>query len=168
MSVIPSAEILISLHDEMITAIGGAAGLRDVSLLESAVARPANAEAYAGADVLEAAASLAQGLVQNHAFVDGNKRTALLALKVMLAMNGYDFDPPEDEEVEAMVRLANREIPEEVFTVWVRDHARFDQSLARLARIDEGLEVVPSRLELRLVEWQTRQADQRMEGPAGP
>lgn len=140
----PDAHILRRLHDEMITMIGGAAGLRDEGLLESAVAKPVNIACYGAGDVIDAVCALSAGIIHNHAFIDGNKRTALLALKVGLAMNGYEFDAPEDEEVEAMVRLADGSLPEEVFVGWVRDHARYDQALARLAGIDAGIEDVPA------------------------
>lgn len=140
----PSARILHRLHDEMVAMIGGAAGLRDESLLQSAVGKPFNIVSYGGGDVVDAVCALSSGIIRNHPFVDGNKRTALMAIKVGLAMNGYDFVAPEPEEVEAIVRLADGTLPEAVFVEWVRDHSRFDPALARLARIDAGTETVPA------------------------
>lgn len=134
----PSAHILCRLHDEMVAMIGGAAGLRDEALLQSAAGKPFNIVSYGGGDVVEAVCALSSGIIRNHPFVDGNKRTALMAIKVGLAMNGYDFVAPETEEVEAMVRLADGTLPEEVFVEWVRDHSRFDPALARLAGVDAG------------------------------
>ena len=81
--------LLVLLHDESLAMHGGATGLRDAGLLESALARPLNLSAYGEPDVAALAASYASGLAQNHPFVDGNKRAAFLSVGLFLGLNGY-------------------------------------------------------------------------------
>ena len=81
--------LLVILHDESLAAHGGASGLRDAGLLESALARPLNLVAYGDPDVCELAAAYGVGLAKNHAFVDGNKRAAFLAVGLFLRLNGH-------------------------------------------------------------------------------
>jgi death-on-curing protein len=125
-------------------------GLRDEGLLESALAKPQQAEAYAGADLVQAACSLCLGIVKNHAFADGNKRTGLMATKVMFGVNGWDFSPPWEEEVEVMVQVAEGTMPAEVLEQWMRDHACPDPALQKLADLDSGIaerQAVPTLME---------------------
>src|SRR6218665_3754300 len=82
-------QALLLLHDESLAEHGGASGLRDEGLLDSALARPLNLVAYGAPDVADLAASYGAGLAQNHPFVDGNKRAAFLAVGLFLVANGY-------------------------------------------------------------------------------
>ena len=109
------------VHDEQLAEHGGAAGLRDGGLLDTALARPKNLFAYGESDLCGLAAAYASGLVRNHPFVDGNKRTAFLAAYTFLAVNGLELDAPEAEAVVMTLDLAAGEMPEEGFAAWLRD-----------------------------------------------
>ena len=84
-------QIIVAIHDEQLAIHGGASGLRDEGMLESALDRPRNRWAYEQAELAELAAAYAFGIARNHPFVDGNKRTSLLALYTFLGVNGIDF-----------------------------------------------------------------------------
>lgn len=114
-----------ALHQELLTQFGGGAGIRDEGLLASALARPLNLRAYEpGADLARLAAAYGFGLARNHPFVDGNKRIAVLAVAVFLALNGSDLDPDEVDEVRTFVALAAGEVDEEELASWIRTHTR--------------------------------------------
>jgi death-on-curing protein len=94
-------------------------------LLESALDRPKNRHAYSpDATIFDLAAALCVGVSKNHAFVDGNKRTALLAANAFLFLNGWNFDPEQREEVETMVGVAAGEITEERLATWLEANSR--------------------------------------------
>ena len=112
------------LHNEALARHGGATGVRDPGLLESALARPLNRASYGDPDTAELAAIYAVAIAKNHPFVDGNKRTAYLALEVFLNLNGLSFPAGDAEAVVMMVAMASGELPEEAFIAWVREHAR--------------------------------------------
>ena len=109
------------LHDESIAEHGGASGVRDQGLLESALARPQNLLAYGEPDVAALAAAYAFGLAKNHAFVDGNKRAAFLAVGMFLSINGWKLVTTQSEATLAVLALAAGEIDEEEFAAWIRD-----------------------------------------------
>ena len=111
------------IHDEQLVEHGGAGGIRDAGLLESALARPRNLFAYGEADICALAAAYAAGIVRNHPFVDGNKRTGFLAAYSFLAVNGLELDAPEAEAVVMTLGLASGEMPEQGYAAWLRDHA---------------------------------------------
>src|SRR6476620_687096 len=90
-------QMVVAIHDEQLTIHGGASGLRDQGMLESALDRPKNRWAYERADLPELAAASAFGIARKHPLVDGNKRTALLALYTFLGVHGIDFNVPEAE-----------------------------------------------------------------------
>ncbi|NGM21705.1 type II toxin-antitoxin system death-on-curing family toxin [Roseomonas stagni] len=114
---------LLYLHSESLRQFGGAEGLRDEGLLDSALARPLNRHAYeAETDLCRLAASYAHGIVRNHPFVDGNKRAAFLAAGVFLMANGLDLVAPQPMATVAMLDLAAGEFTEEEFAAWLRDH----------------------------------------------
>ncbi len=116
---------LLLLHRESLAQFGGASGLRDEGLLDSALARPANKHAYEGCtDVAVLAAAYGFALARNHAFVDGNKRVAFLAVGVFLAVNGQGLSATPVEAIEAIVALAAGEMDEAQFAQWVRKHMR--------------------------------------------
>ena len=86
MTVWLSQQIVLAIHDEQLAEHGGAAGVRDAGLLDSALARPLNRVAYGGPDIAELAALYALGIVRNHPFVDGNKRTGYVMLETFLEL----------------------------------------------------------------------------------
>ena len=116
-------DVVLAVHDEQLEEHGGAAGVRDPGLLESALARPQNAAAYADPDMAELAALYALGIARNHPFIDGNKRTAWTALVVFLDLNGVAFSPPEVEATVTMLEMAAGMMTDEAFIAWVRRHA---------------------------------------------
>ncbi len=119
-----SKRLVLAMHDEQLREHGGATGLRDEGLLESALARPINRAGYGEPDIVELAALYAAAIAHNHPFIDGNKRTAFAALVVFLDLNGIAFDPPEAEAVVMMVSFASSEIDEAAFSAWVREYAK--------------------------------------------
>lgn len=117
-----TAELEIAIHDEQLRIFGGPEGLRDRGALESALDRPKNKWHYGVDDLAELAASVAFGLAKNHAFVDGNKRTALLGLVTFLGLNGIDFVADEAQAAAAIIDLAAGEIEEEGLARWIVDN----------------------------------------------
>jgi death-on-curing protein len=119
-----SRQLILAIHDEQLAEHGGSAGMRDEGLLESALARPLNRAGYGEPDGAELAAVYAIGIVRNHPFVDGNKRTGFAALFMFLALNGADFEPPEVDATVAILRLAAGGMTDDEFIVWARAHVR--------------------------------------------
>ena len=117
-----SKDLVIAIHDEHLRTFGGPPGIRDHGLLESALARPLNKYAYGSDDLAELAAAYGFGLSRNHAFVDGNKRIAFLAIVTFLGLNDIDFLVPETEAVVIMLGVAAGEIDEESLGRWIRDN----------------------------------------------
>lgn len=115
-------QIILDVHDANLGLFGGADGLRDSALLESALARPLNKFAYGDDDLAALAAAYAFGIARNHAFVDGNKRTAFAAILVFLGLNGIDFDVPPPEATAIILDLAAGLVGEEGLTRWIRDN----------------------------------------------
>jgi len=115
-------DVILAIHDEQLAEHGGSTGLRDAGLLDSALARPLNRAGYGEPDIAELAAVYALGIVQNHPFVDGNKRTAFVALELFLRLNGWVFTVSDAEAVVMMLALAAGELPDDEFTPWVRLH----------------------------------------------
>jgi death-on-curing protein len=113
--------LLVLLHDESLAMHGGASGLRDEGLLDSALARPLSLAAYGEPDLAALAASYASGLAQNHPFVDGNKRAAFLAVGLFLGLNGHRLTASRAEATVAMFGLASGDIDEPTFGQWLRD-----------------------------------------------
>jgi death on curing protein len=117
-----SRQALCLLHDESVAEHGGAPGLRDEGLLESALARPLNLAAYGEPDVFELAAAYGVGLAKNHAFVDGNKRAAFLAVGLFLALNGYRLRATQADATLTMFAVAAGSLDEPAFAAWLRQH----------------------------------------------
>jgi death on curing protein len=115
-------QIIVAIHGEQLAIYGGASGLRDEGMLEAALDRPKNKWAYERAELPELAAAYAYGIARNHPFVDGNKRTSLLALYTFLGVNGVDFDVPEAEAAAVILSLAAGEVSEGSLTRWIRDN----------------------------------------------
>lgn len=115
---------LLLLHDESIAEHGGASGIRDEGLLDSALSRPLNLVAYGEPDWADLAASHGVGLAKNHPFVDGNKRAAFLAVGLFLAMNGRRLDATQAEATLTMLAVAAGTLDEPAFAEWLRTHTR--------------------------------------------
>lgn len=115
-------EVVLAIHDEQIAEHGGLAGVRDATLLDSALARPQNAFAYGEKDPCLLAALYAAGIVRNHPFADGNKRTAFVACELFLTVNGLLLESGDDACIEQTVALAAGEIDEHAYALWLRDN----------------------------------------------
>jgi death-on-curing protein len=115
---------MLLLHDESIAEHGGAPGIRDEGLLDSALARPHNLVACGEPDWADLAASYGIGLAKNHPFVDGNKRAAFLAVGLFLAMNGRRLDATQAEATLTMLAVAAGTLDEAAFAEWLRTHTR--------------------------------------------
>ena len=116
--------LLLVLHDESLSLHGGASGLRDDGLLESALARPLNLVAYGQPDHADLAAAYASGLAKNPAFVDGNKRAAFSAVGLFLALNGYRLTASQPDATMSVLALAAGGINEAEFASWVRTNSK--------------------------------------------
>ena len=112
-------EIVITIHDRQISRHGGASGIRDLGLLESALARPQNLKNYGDPSIFELGASYAFGIAKAHAFVDGNKRTAFQSCFVFLYINGADLQVNNDAVVQMMEGLASDQVSESEFAKWL-------------------------------------------------
>ena len=115
-------EQAIAIHGRQLRRFGGAAGLRDDGMLRSALERPVNKWSYEQASLPELAAAYAFGLAKNHAFVDGNKRIAFMAMMVFLRKNGIAFAPDPAMATKIILSLAAGEVSEESLTRWIRDN----------------------------------------------
>jgi death-on-curing protein len=113
-------KLLVLLHDESLAMHGGASGIRDEGLLESAVARAANLASDGEPDLADLAACYAFGLAKNHPFVDGNKRAAFLSVGLFLGLNGYRLTASQAEATVAVFGLAAGDIDEPTFAAWLR------------------------------------------------
>lgn len=116
--------IVLDFHAEQLALFGGADGVRDIGLLESALARPVNKFAYGESDRAILAAAYGFGIARNHPFVDGNKRTALASMIVSLGLNRLDLDAPQGEATAIVLSLAAGEITENVLASWIANHVR--------------------------------------------
>jgi death-on-curing protein len=114
--------LAIAIHEEQIREHGGGEGLRDPGLLERALARPRNGWGYGVTDLCALAAALGHGIARNHPFVDGNKRTAFVAVETFLLLNGVALTAPDPDATVAMMDLAAGEMPEAEFADWLRSH----------------------------------------------
>ncbi len=110
---------ILAFHEELLARFGGAAGIRDAGLLESALNRPLQLFHYGDPTLPEMAAAYGAGIVKNHPFLDGNKRTGFLAAALFLETNGYRFEATEEEVVERTLALAAGAIDEAEYSVWL-------------------------------------------------
>ena len=117
---------VVELHQRLLTQTGGASGIRDLGLLESALAQPK--ATFDGVDlhpsVIEKAAALGFGLVANHAFVDGNKRVGHAAMEVFLILNGYEIEASVDEQERLMLDVAAGSISRATLAEWLSTHIK--------------------------------------------
>jgi death on curing protein len=115
----------VAIHDRLLALYGGATGLRDRGLLESALARPRQHHAYAEApDIVEMAALYTAGLVRNHPFVDGNKRTGFVIGVLFLELHGFDLKASEEDATQAVMALAAGALDEAGYAAWMRENTK--------------------------------------------
>ena len=114
---------LLLFHAQLVGTFGGLGGVRDAGMLQSAVVRPRQAHAYRPLTLPQLAALYAEALVQNHPFVDGNKRIAFAVVRVFLGLNRVAFDPPEVEAVVVMEGLAEGALSADEWAGWIAKHA---------------------------------------------
>jgi len=122
--------VVKAFHDRQINEHGGLAGLRDEGLLLSALLRPENAYHYSDPkpDVAQLAAAYGFGLAKNHPFNDANKRTALIAIRLFLKLNGYDLVASPEDKYKTIIRVAASEISEYELALWIRENLKETQS----------------------------------------
>jgi death-on-curing protein len=120
--VLPGA--VIAIHEDQIVEHGGSFGIRDQGLLESALARPQNLFAYGSPSMAEMAAAYAAGIIKNHPFVDGNKRTGFVVALMFLERNGFSFTATEADATSATLALAAGESSQEQFARWLEANSR--------------------------------------------
>jgi death-on-curing protein len=114
--------IVLDVHAEQLALFGGADGVRDLGLLESALGRPLNKFAYGESGLAALAAAYAFGIARNHPFVDGNKRAAFASIIVFLGLDGIDFDVPPEAATAMILGMAAGEIGEDGLARWVADN----------------------------------------------
>jgi len=116
-----SVELAVAIHKRQLAEHGGADGVRDMGLLESAIGRPRNQFAYSDPtpDVPVLAASYAFGIARNHAFIDGNKRTAYVVCRTLLILNGFDLTAPREDRYNTFLDLAARKVSETQLAMWL-------------------------------------------------
>ena len=112
--------VVEAVHEAQLAEHGGIVGVRDAGLLASALARPENLAAYGSPDVASLAAAYGFGISRNHPYLDGNKRTAFVAVELFLALNGYALVADDASCVMTMLAVASGEITEEAFAQWIR------------------------------------------------
>lgn len=115
---------VLAIHDEQIAEHGGLAGVRDLPLLQSALARLQNLEAYGNPDLADLAAAYAVGIARNHAFLDGNKRTAWVVAETFLLKNGYELIASDRDGVTTMLAVAEGTMSEPELAIWLRTYLR--------------------------------------------
>ena len=115
-------EVLIAVHEEQLAEHGGAVGLRDEGLFDSALARSQQLANYGEPDAADLAAAYAFGLLRNHPFIDGNKRTGYVAAELFLALNGYAMTASDQSATLTTLSLAAGDIDEATFADWLRRH----------------------------------------------
>ena len=116
--------VVLAIHRRQLAEHGGLDGIRDEGLLQSALYRPQNLLAYSESppDVASLAAAYAYGIVKNHPFVDGNKRTAYVVMRTFLKLNGYDIQASSEEKYQIWIALAAGTLSEEELAEWIRKH----------------------------------------------
>lgn len=115
--------VVLAIHEQQIAEHGGTAGVRDIGLLESALARPQNLAAYTEPDIAAMAAAYGFGVARNHPFLDGNKRTSYVVTLSFLRLNGIDVRADEATKLDLWLRLASGDVTEEQLAEWLRSHS---------------------------------------------
>ena len=118
------ARDVLAIHGRLLALHGGARGLRDRALLESALARPRQHHAYASVDVIDLAAIYCAGIIRNHPFVDGNKRTGFVVGVLFLELNGFSFTASEEDAAQTVLALAAGTLDEATFAASLRTNVK--------------------------------------------
>ena len=118
-------DIILAIHEEMVERYGGSHGIRDIGLIQSAVARPQSS--FGGEDlyqsIFDKAAALFHSLMFNHAFIDGNKRTTMVSTARFLFMNGYELEASQKEFVTFLLKVENQHLSIEEISKWLKRHS---------------------------------------------
>ncbi len=117
-------DTLLAVHEDLLRRFGGSAGIRDHNLLESALGRARHQFAYGDTDLCALAASYANGIVNNHPFIDGNKRTGFVAAGMFLELNGQRLTASPADAVVMTLGLAEKSIKEAGYAQWLRDNTK--------------------------------------------
>ena len=117
-------EVVLILHEQSLVQFGGGAGIRDEGLLDSALGRPENLFAYGKPTLFDLAASYAFGLVKNHPFIDGNKRTGFIVAVIFLEINGLRFTAGEVDATVRTLALAAGEMTEQAYATWLKENSK--------------------------------------------
>jgi death-on-curing protein len=112
----------LAMHARQLAEHGGGTGVRDMGLLDSALQRPLNKHAYESPDIADLAAAYAYGIARNHPFIDGNKRTALVASRTFLLINGYQITAAKEDRAHTFLALADGSLSEFDLAAWFRGH----------------------------------------------
>ena len=115
---------VLAMHTRQLAEHGGGEGVRDKGLLESALQRPLNKTSCGSPDVCDLAADNAYGIARNHPFVDGNKRTALVASRTFLLINGLQITATQEDRLTTFLSLASGDLAEDALAAWFRLHAK--------------------------------------------
>jgi death on curing protein len=122
-------EVVIAIHHQQLTEHGGLEGIRDEGLLQSALCRPKNLLAYTDSalDLADLAAAYGYGIVKNHPFVDGNKRTAYIVMRTFLKLNGHDLQASDEDKYQIWIDLATGILSEIELAEWIRNHVELNR-----------------------------------------
>jgi death-on-curing protein len=122
MTVWIESNLAIAIHRLQIAEHGGSEGIRDIGLLESALARPRNLAAYdPGSDIAAFAAAYGFGVIKDHPFIDGNKRTGYVILETFLVLNGFTISATEEDKYPVVIALADGSLSENELAAWLRE-----------------------------------------------
>ena len=116
--------VVLAIHEQQIAEHGGALGIRDLGMIESALGRPQNLLLYNDPDIFDLAAGYDYGLARNHGFIDGNKRTAYVVTRLFLVLNGYDIRASAVEKVITFEKVGKGEIDQTALASWLRSHSK--------------------------------------------
>ena len=117
-------EVALAIHELMLAQHGGLAGIRDEGLLESALAKPRNRFGYRSSTAPQLAASYAAGIIRNHPFLDGNKRTGFMLAATFMELNGLVLTASEESVVQQTLGLAAGKVKESDYAAWLKEHSR--------------------------------------------
>lgn len=115
-------DVILAIHEAQLAEHSGGIGVRDIALLDSALARPEQLAAYGQPDTADLAGAYGWGIARNHPFLDGNKRTAFVAVELFLELNGYELVADDADCVLTMLAVAAGDITEAEFAAWIRAH----------------------------------------------
>jgi death on curing protein len=115
---------VLAMHARQLAEHGGGQGIRDEGLLDSALQRPLNKLDYGDPDIADLAAAYAYGIARNHPFIDGNKRTALVASRAFLLRNGFQLTATDADKLQTFLALASGELSEDALAAWFRSYLK--------------------------------------------